>query len=83
MEDDLFAEPSGDGGNESPDLEALLAAAGGGDAGAQYRLGRMFSNGRGVAQDAAEAARWYRAAAEQGERTLSSASASCTRTARA
>ena len=35
MEDDLFAEPSGDGGNEAPDLEALLAAAGGGDAGAQ------------------------------------------------
>ncbi len=27
----------------------------------------MYENGRGVAQDYAEAARWYRKAAEQGD----------------
>ena len=33
---------------------------------AQFDLGRMFENGRGVAHDRAEAARWYGMAAAQG-----------------
>lgn len=33
---------------------------------AQYQLGVMYKRGRGVGQDVAEAARWYRKAAEQG-----------------
>ena len=37
-----------------------------GDAGAQFRVGLMHSTGEGMIQDQAEAARWYRAAAEQG-----------------
>ena len=38
-----------------------------GDARAQYNLGNMYRNGRGVKQDNHEAMRWYRKAAEQGE----------------
>ena len=36
-----------------------------GDALAQFSLGLMYDNGRGVPQDYAEAVRWYRKAAEQ------------------
>lgn len=37
-----------------------------GDAGAQFNLGVMYSQGQGVPQDYAEAVKWYRLAAEQG-----------------
>jgi len=37
-----------------------------GNANAQYNLGIMYNNGRGVPQDYAEAVKWYRKAAEQG-----------------
>ena len=37
-----------------------------GDAEAQFGLGVMFIEGQGVAQDDAEAAKWFRNAAEQG-----------------
>ena len=37
-----------------------------GDADAQYNLGVMYENGRGVPQNDAEAVKWYRKAAEQG-----------------
>ena len=37
-----------------------------GDAAAQYNLGIMYENGRGVRKDDAEAVRWYRKAADQG-----------------
>ena len=37
-----------------------------GDASAQFILGFMYYNGRGVPQDYAAAVRWYRMAAEQG-----------------
>ena len=47
-------------------LDALRRAAEQGDATAQNRLGVMYSNGRGVPQDRAEAVRWYRLAADQG-----------------
>ena len=33
---------------------------------AQFELGNMYENGRGVLQDYAEAVRWYRLAADQG-----------------
>jgi TPR repeat protein len=37
-----------------------------GDAEAQFALGLMYDNGEAVSQDKAEAVRWYRMAAEQG-----------------
>ena len=37
-----------------------------GDADAQYNLGIMYDNGRGVPQDDAEAVKWFRIAAEAG-----------------
>jgi len=37
-----------------------------GDAAAQFQLGVMYDNGIGVRQNHAEAAKWYRLAAEQG-----------------
>ena len=36
-----------------------------GDADAQFNLGVMYDNGRGVTQDYAEAVKWYRRAAQQ------------------
>jgi len=45
----------------------LRKAAEQGDAKAQYNLGAMYDNGRGVPQNDAEAVAWYRKAAEQGE----------------
>jgi TPR repeat protein len=45
-------------------LYSLAAAQGHADA--QFNLGLMFSNGRGVAQDDAEAVRLYNLAAAQG-----------------
>ena len=37
-----------------------------GDAGAQFNLGIIYDNGKGVKQDFGEAVAWYRKAAEQG-----------------
>jgi len=39
-----------------------------GDAGAQFILGFMYDEGKGVPQDYVEAAKWYRKAAEQGNK---------------
>ena len=50
---------------------------------AQYSLGLMYNNGRGVLKDEAEAVRWYRLAAEQGDAAASSTSGTCTARARA
>jgi len=44
---------------------ALLAKAKAGDAAAQVEVGECYANGKGVAQDAGEAADWYRKAANQ------------------
>ena len=52
---------------QTPEIDALRARAEQGDAEAQYDLGVMYDNGRGVPQDDAEAVRWYRLAADQGE----------------
>ena len=46
-------------------LNRALAALGNADA--QTNLGYAYSNGRGVEQDYAEAVKWYRLAAEQGD----------------
>ena len=48
-------------------LADLRARAEAGDATAQYNLGAMYDQGRGVPQDDAEAVAWYRRAAEQGD----------------
>ena len=50
-----------------PDFKEMLQAAEQGDADAQYNLGVMYANGRGVRQDDAQAVQWYRKAAEQGD----------------
>ena len=46
--------------------ESVRAKAEQGDATAQNSLGVIYDRGKGVAQDYAEAAKWYRKAAEQG-----------------
>ncbi|MYG18133.1 MAG: sel1 repeat family protein, partial [Gemmatimonadales bacterium] len=48
-------------------LAALIATAEEGDAAAQVSLGDRYRYGLGVAEDDAEAVRWYREAAEQGD----------------
>ena len=55
---------------ERDDTEAVRwyrRAAEQGDVLAQYNLGWMYENGRGVGRDRVEAVRWYRLAAEQGD----------------
>jgi TPR repeat protein len=48
-----------------PDLKASNLAAGRGDAEAQFGLGLRYGSGTGEAQDLAQAAHWYRQAADQ------------------
>jgi TPR repeat protein len=55
--------------NIENNINALKILAVGGDAAAQYNLGVCYYNGRGVARNYAEAAKWYRKAAEQGNAT--------------
>ena len=47
------------------DIDALRKVAEQGDAEAQYNLGIMYANGRGVTQDDKEAVTWFRKGAEQ------------------
>lgn len=51
--------------SQLPDLETLKARADDGDADAQFSLGLQLASGAGEAQDYAQAAEWYRKAAEQ------------------
>ncbi len=53
-------------GDYATALRELRPLAEQGDAKAQYRLGVMYHEGKGVPQDYAEAVKWYRKAAEQG-----------------
>jgi TPR repeat protein len=46
-------------------VQALLLAAQQGDAKAQFQLGRAYHDGKGVAQDFAQAVAWYEKAAKQ------------------
>ena len=48
-------------------LEIFTRLAEQGDADAQFALGVMYANGKGVPKDASQAAAWYRKAAEQGD----------------
>jgi len=54
-------------GFSQTELESLKAKAEQGDADAQYDLGNMYSNGRGVPQNYTEAVKWFRLSAEQGD----------------
>ena len=47
-------------------FEEVKAKAAGGDADSAYQLGLRYYNGDGVRKDLAEAAKWFRKAAEQG-----------------
>src|SRR3954470_1513185 len=49
--------------------EALTAKANAGDAAAAFVLGNMYEQGNGVPQNAVEAVKWYRKAAELGNAT--------------
>ena len=53
-------------GNYKTAFEELLPLAEGDDAWAQYFVGSMYEHGKGVIQNDAEAAKWYRLAADQG-----------------
>ena len=46
--------------------QSMADAAAAGDANALFEIGARFSDGRGVATDAGEAAKWYRLAADRG-----------------
>lgn len=48
-------------------IDELKTRAANGDAAAQYNLGNRYYFGEGVTKDYAEAIRWYRKAAEQGQ----------------
>lgn len=56
--------------NERSDLEMAVKCfqplAEGGNAHAQYKLGKCFYEGQGVKKDEKQAVHWYRSAAEQG-----------------
>ena len=54
-------------GDYATAVRGFLVHAEQGDASAQFNLGLMYGNGRGVLKDEAEAVRWYRLAAEQGD----------------
>ena len=50
----------------APAQVTLMDAANRGDAAAQYEAGSRYANGEGVAQDMAEAAKWFERSANQG-----------------
>ena len=52
--------------NASQEIRQLRAKAESGDALSQYELGYRYDVGVGVAENGAEAAKWYRLAADQG-----------------
>jgi hypothetical protein len=54
-------------GCATPPNPDVFARAQSGDAEAQVELGRRYENGTGVVESAAQAAKWYRKAAAQGD----------------
>ena len=54
---------------ENMNIEETKKEAEQGDARAQFNLGFMYADGRGVAQNDTEAVKWYRLAADQGHAT--------------
>ena len=63
----------GVGNTEGSIVEKTAKLIGQGDAMAQYFLGSMHANGKGVQQDYQQAAMWYTRAAEQGHAGAQSA----------
>src|ERR1700760_3874361 len=63
FEEAVFAYMTGD---YAIAIELMRPFAEQGDAPAQYNLGLMYDNGRGVPRDYTAAVQWYRKAAEQG-----------------
>jgi len=57
-----------DAGDYAKAAEWFSKAAEQGDAAAQYKLGGLYEEGRGVPQDKTKAAEWFRKAAEQGNK---------------
>jgi hypothetical protein len=57
-----------DRGDYAAAFEAWQPLAEQGDVRAQYRLGRLYETGGGVAQDDAQALRWFEAAGAQGDK---------------
>jgi hypothetical protein len=51
---------------DARELPTRLAKAENGDVDAQYKLGRMYEYGEGVAPNAVEARKWYQKAVDQG-----------------
>ena len=62
---------------EADTADSYRAAAGKGDADAQYKLARCYENGRGVEQDFAEARKWYEKSARHGHADAQHALATC------
>jgi TPR repeat protein len=56
--------PSGGGSGGTSNIEALKAAANGGDADAAYKLGEIYLHGRGVPKNFIESETWHKKAAE-------------------
>ncbi len=56
--------PSGGGAAGNNNVEALKAAANGGDADAAYKLGDIYLHGRGVPKNFVESEAWHKKAAE-------------------
>lgn len=56
--------PSGGGAAGTNNVEALKAAANGGDADAAYKLGEIYLHGRGVPKNFVESEAWHKKAAE-------------------
>ena len=52
---------------QGPDFAEMFGFASQGEAGAQYNLGFMYQNGEGVPEYDAEAVKWFRLAADQGD----------------
>ena len=70
-------------GDYATTLQEWIPAAEAGDAVAQYNLGIMYYNGKGVPQDYAEAVKWYRLTADQGDADAHTILVSCTKRAKA
>ena len=66
-QDTLKVLPQSGDPQAQPLLGIVYVLAQSGDPQAQTRLGMVYFNGEGVAQDYAEAVRWWRLAAEQGD----------------
>lgn len=63
FEDGMAANQRGDYASAARNFQSLAMQ---GDANAQYNLGVLYMNGRGVAQDDFQAVKWYQSAAAQG-----------------